>query len=328
VDQEGRSSALKVLFHFNVSPSLLQWLNPRIPPDWEVVCCPEDDPERFEAHWPGTQVLWHVLRPVSERMIRANPALALIQKIGVGVNTIDVSSAAQQNVAVCNMPGVNSRAVAEMALMLMLMATRRVSSLSKALGQGIWSIPEATQERLFELGGKTVGLIGTGHVPAILGPWLSAMGAQVISHSRQPKADWPYPCCSLDELLSQSDVVSLHVPLTEQTRNLLDRKNLSKMKAGAVLINTARGELVDEQALCDALDRGQLSMAGLDVFASEPIAKDHLLLQREDVICTPHMAWLTQDMFQRAIAVAIENTRRLQSGQALLHRIAPPTGVR
>jgi phosphoglycerate dehydrogenase-like enzyme len=149
------------------------------------------------------------------------------------------------------------------------------------------------------------------------------MGAEVISYSRQPKSNWPYPCYSLDELLSRSDVVSLHVPLTQETRELINRQRLSQIKPGAVLINTARGELIDEEALCEALDSGRVSVAGLDVFASEPIGQGHRLLQRDDTICTPHMAWLTQDMFKRAIALAIENTRRIQTGEALLHRVAP-----
>ncbi len=323
MDQKGRKDVLKVLFHFNVNATLLAWLEQNTPSDWEVVCCPEDDLEGFEARWPGTQVLWHVLRPVTGSMIQANPSLALIQKIGVGVNTIDLSSAASRSIAVCNMPGVNSRAVAEMTLTLMLMAARRIGSLSQGLREGTWAIPEVRQEQLFELGGKTIGLIGTGHVPSILGPWLSSMGAEVISYSRQPKSNWPYPCYSLDELLSRSDVVSLHVPLTQETRELINRQRLSQIKPGAVLINTARGELIDEEALCEALDSGRVSVAGLDVFASEPIGQGHRLLQRDDTICTPHMAWLTQDMFKRAIALAIENTRRIQTGEALLHRVAP-----
>lgn len=315
---------MKVLFHFNVNATLLAWLKQNTPSDWEVTCCPEDDLEGFEAKWPGTQVLWHVLRPVTGSLIEANPSLALIQKVGVGVNTIDLSSASRQGIAVCNMPGVNSRAVAEMTLTLMLMAARRINSLSHGLREGTWVIPETRQEQLFELGGKTIGLIGTGHVPSILGPWLITMGAKVITHSRQPKSNWPYPCYSLDELLSRSDVVSLHLPLTEETRNLIDRERLSQIKPGAVLINTARGELIDEEALCEALDSGQVSVAGLDVFANEPIGQSHRLLQRDDTICTPHMSWLTQDMFQRAITVAIENTRRIQTGEALLHRVIPP----
>ena len=121
---------MKVLFHFNASPELLAWLKTQVPRDWHVVCCPESDADAFAHYWPGTHVLWHVLQPVTAARIHANPALRLVQKIGVGVNTIDLPAAAQQGVAVCNMPGVNSRAVAEMSLGLMLMAARRMGQIA------------------------------------------------------------------------------------------------------------------------------------------------------------------------------------------------------
>jgi phosphoglycerate dehydrogenase-like enzyme len=253
--------------------------------------------------------------------MKANPALRLVQKIGVGVNTIDLPSAAQHGVSVCNMPGVNSRAVAEMGLGLMLMAARRMGQMASQLRQGQWAIPEAQQAQLFELGGKTVGLVGTGHVPRILAPWLHAMGVKVIGHSRQPGPEWTYPHLPLNELLAQSDVVSLHIPLTPDTRALFDAQRFACFKRGAILVNTARGELVDESALIHALEQGQLSLACLDVFAQEPLPADHPLLTRDDVLATPHMAWLTQDMFQRALSVAIENTHRTLSGAPLLHQV-------
>ena len=312
---------MKVLFHFNASPELLAWLKTQVPSDWQVVCCPESDAQAFAQHWPGTHVLWHVLQPVTADRMQANPALRLVQKIGVGVNTIDLPAAAQQGVAVCNMPGVNSRAVAEMTLGLMLMAARRMGPIAHQLRQGQWAISEAQQAQLFELGGKTVGLVGTGHVPRILAPWLQAMGMKVLGHSRQPGPEWTYPNLPLNELLAQSDVVSLHIPLTTDTRALFDAQRFAGFKRGAMLVNTARGELVDEAALTDALESGQLSLACLDVFAQEPLAPDHPLLTRHDVLATPHMAWLTQDMFQRALAVAIENTHRTLRGAPLLHQV-------
>jgi phosphoglycerate dehydrogenase-like enzyme len=312
---------MKVLFHFNASPELMAWLKTQVPSDWQVVCCPESDAQAFAQHWPGTHVLWHVLQPVTADRMQANPALRLVQKIGVGVNTIDLTAAAQQGVAVCNMPGVNSRAVAEMTLGLMLMAARRLGPIAHQLRQGHWAIPEAQQAQLFELGGKTVGLVGTGHVPRILAPWLQAMGMKVLGHSRQPGPEWTYPNLPLNELLAQSDVVSLHIPLTPDTRALFDAQRFACFKRGAMLVNTARGELVDEAALTDALESGQLSSACLDVFAQEPLAPDHPLLARTDVLATPHMAWLTQDMFQRALAVAIENTHRTLRGAPLLHQV-------
>ena len=312
---------MKVLFHFNASPALMAWLKAQVPSDWDIVCCPENDAAAFAQHWPGTHVLWHVLQPVTAARIQANPALLLVQKIGVGVNTIDLPAAAQQGVAVCNMPGVNSRAVAEMSLGLMLMAARRMGQIAGQLRQGQWPIPEAQQAQLFELGGKTVGLVGTGHVPRLLAPWLQAMGVKVLGHSRNPGPEWRHPNLPLNDLLAQSDVVSLHIPLTPETQAMFNAQRFAAFKRGAILVNTARGELVDEVALIHALEAGQLSLACLDVFAQEPLPADHPLLQRGDVLATPHMAWLTQDMFQRALTVAIDNTHRTLNGTPLLHQV-------
>jgi phosphoglycerate dehydrogenase-like enzyme len=312
---------MKVLFHFNASPALMAWLKAQVPSDWDIVCCPENDAAAFAQHWPGTHVLWHVLQPVTAARIQANPALRLVQKIGVGVNTIDLPAAAQQGVAVCNMPGVNSRAVAEMSLGLMLMAARRMGQIAGQLRQGQWPIPEAQQAQLFELGGKTVGLVGTGHVPRLLAPWLQAMGVKVLGHSRNPGPEWRHPNLPLNDLLAQSDVVSLHIPLTPETQAMFNAQRFAAFKRGAILVNTARGELVDEVALIHALESGQLSLACLDVFAQEPLPADHPLLQRGDVLATPHMAWLTQDMFQRALTVAIDNTHRTLNGTPLLHQV-------
>jgi phosphoglycerate dehydrogenase-like enzyme len=122
-------------------------------------------------------------------------------------------------------------------------------------------------------------------------------------------------------LLAQSDVVSLHIPLTPETQAMFNAQRFAAFKRGAILVNTARGELVDEVALIHALEAGQLSLACLDVFAQEPLPADHPLLQRGDVLATPHMAWLTQDMFQRALTVAIDNTHRTLNGTPLLHQV-------
>ncbi len=312
---------MKVLFHFNVSPSLQAWLKGHAPPHWDIVCCPEADQGLFDRHWPDAQVLWHVLKPVTAAVLQHNPKLRLIQKIGVGVNTIDLDAARARGIAVCNMPGVNSRAVAEMTLGLMLAAARRLTQISADLGRGQWAIAEPLQEKLFELHGKTVGLVGSGSVPRMLAPWLTAIGMRVVYHGRSQAAQFDYPRLALEDLLAQSDLVSLHLPLTAQTRGMFDAGMLARCKPGVVFVNTARGELLDEAALAHALDAGQLSLACLDVFATEPVPQDHLLLGRHDVIATPHMAWLTQDMFYRALHLAVENCQRLVDGQALTHRV-------
>ena len=312
---------MKVLFHFNASAALQDWVRLHAPSDWDIVCCPEADEDLFDRHWPDSDVVWHVLKPITAELLSHSPGLQLIQKIGVGVNSIALDAARSRGIAVCNMPGVNSRAVAEMTLGLMLAAARRLPQIGAALRAGRWAISEPVQEQLFELHGKTVGLVGFGNVPRILAPWLSAMGMRVLIFSRQPAVMTDYPTLPLKDLLAQSDLVSVHLPLTPETRGLFDQQMLACIKPGAVFINTARGELVDEVALCAALDSGRLSLACLDVFAPEPITQDHPLLGRDDVIATPHMAWLTQDMFRRALGLALENCRRLAAHEPLQHRV-------
>ena len=312
---------MKVLFHFNASPGLQGWLRLHAPSDWQIVCCPETDRELFHRHWPDIDVVWHVLKPITAELLLRSPGLQLIQKIGVGVNSIDLDAARSRGIAVCNMPGVNSRAVAEMTLGLMLAAARRLPQISAALRAGQWGIDEPVQEQLFELHGKTVGFVGFGNVPRMLAPWLTAMGVRVLVFGRPHAPPSDYPTLPLKDLLSRSDIVSVHLPLSPETRGLFDRAMLACIKPGAVFINTARGELVDEVALGEALDSGRLSLACLDVFAPEPITQDHPLLRRDDVIATPHMAWLTQDMFHRALGVALENCRRLVAHEPLLHRV-------
>jgi len=313
---------VKVLFHFQASAWLQSWLAARPRDGCDIVFCPQTDVDMFEHHLPQADVIWHVLTPVTADIIARAPRLRLIQKLGVGVNTIDLLAAARRGITVCNMPGVNSRAVAEMALALMLAAARRLPLLVNRLQAGHWTVPEPIQDSLFELHGKTVGLVGSGNVPRILAPWLDAIGAKVVYHNRSATPAFAYEWLPLDDLLRCSDIVSLHLPLAAETQGMIGHAQFQQMKPQAILVNTARGELVDEMALQQALDQRRLALACLDVFAHEPITADHPLLGRDDVIATPHTAWLTRDMFMRAMQIALDNTRRLASDQTLLHRIA------
>jgi phosphoglycerate dehydrogenase-like enzyme len=184
-----------------------------------------------------------------------------------------------------------------------------------------WRWPAARQDRLREIHGSTIGLVGMGGVPRILAPQIAALGGRVIYHARAPKEDLPYAFKSLDALLAESDIVSLHVPLTEATRSMIDEGRLASMRPGSVLINTSRGALVDEPALIAALDTGHLGGAGLDVFAEEPLPETHPLFGHSDVVLTPHVAWLTRETLERSVEVAVENCRRLENDQPLLHRV-------
>jgi phosphoglycerate dehydrogenase-like enzyme len=220
------------------------------------------------------------------------------------------------------MPGTNSRAVAEATLMLMLTALRRARSFDAATRAGDgWRLDPALFDAVGEIGGRTVGLVGYGAVPALLAPVLIALGARVLYTATTIKPDAVAEWRKLPDLLSESDIVSLHLPLSDATRHLIDRAALARMKRGAVLVNTARGALVDEAALMEALDSGRLRAAGLDVFEQEPVSAELPLLQFDNVTLLPHVAWLTPETLDRSLGVAVENCRRLRDGEALLHRV-------
>jgi phosphoglycerate dehydrogenase-like enzyme len=298
-----------VLFHFDGSEALKDRVA-----GLGVTLCPESDEAAFAKLLPDVEVLWHVLKPVTAQVIARAPKLKLIQKIGIGVNTIDLGAAAARGIAVCNLPGTNSRAVAEMTLLLMLACLRRLADLNGLVRTpGGWGDAWELQDSFGELGGRTVGLVGYGAVPRLLHPVLQALGARVLYWSRSRRNS------ELDELLSLADVVSLHLPLEPETAGLVD---VRKLKAGAILVNTARGALVNEEHLVESLKSGRLAAAGLDVFTAEPLPPGHPLLALKNVVAAPHLAWLTRETLDRSIAAALENVKRLREGLPLRNRVA------
>jgi len=309
---------MNVVFHHTAGADLAARL--AAVPNLDVRICPEDDDALLLRMLSECDVLWHVLKRCTTDMIAAAPRLKLIQKIGVGVNTIDLDAAKARGVPVCNLPGTNARAVAELTLALMLAVLRRLTRFDSALRAGVWTDP-VLQDGIGELGGRTVGLVGYGAIPRILAPILSAMGCEIMFTARRPVADAIGRQVPLDVLLSTADIVSLHLPLTDETTNLISAAALSRMKPGAVLINTARGGLVDPDALVAALRSGQLAGAGLDVFDTEPIAPGSPLLTLPNVVVTPHVGWLTTGTFDRSFVLAAENCRRIAAGEPLLHRV-------
>ncbi len=288
----------------------------------DAVVVDEDDDAAFAREIADAEVLLHVLKPVTAAMIAAAPRLRLIQKLGVGVNTIDLEAAKAAGAAVCNMPGTNSQAVAEMTLALMLAVLRRLSYLDPLTrrGQG-WSPDPDLIDGVGEIAGRTVGFVGYGGSASRLGPVMEALGARVIYTARGPKTGVVGRFLPLGDLLAEADIVSLHVPLTDETRGLIGPAELAAMRPGAVLVNTARGGLVDETALVAALGSGRLRGAGLDVFGEEPVAPDNPLLALPNVVVAPHMAWLTPETLERSLGVAFENCRRLAADLPLVHQV-------
>lgn len=301
---------MRVLLHYDMDHD---------EPGLDIVSCSEQDDERFAELLADTEVLWHVLRPLTAADMDRAPKLRLIQKLGTGVNTIDLDAAAERGIAVANMPGRNARAVAETSLLLMLAALRKIIPFDARTRRGEgWPADRALVGG--ELGGRTVGLLGGGQIAVMLRGMLEAIGATVLYTSRTPRPHDP-AWRELDDLLRSSDIVSVHVPLTDETRHLLDAERLALLPEGAIVVNTARGAVIDEPALVAALTSGRLGGAGLDVFETEPVKADNPLLALDNVVVMPHVAWLTGETWDRYFTVAVENCRRLMRGDPLLHRV-------
>jgi len=314
--------ALRVLAHFIPGPKVLDFLAPEA--DWlDIRWCNDD--ETFYRELPEADVIWHVLRPLSQTDVARATRARLVHKFGAGVNTIDVDAATQHGIAVANMPGANAPSVAEGTLLLMLAALRRLPALDRATRDGRgWPSDPRLGETVRDIGGCTVGLVGYGNIAKQVETIVAAMGATVLHTSTRDDAlpGWK----PLPELLAASDIVSLHLPLTDDTDGLIDRAALAGMKPGAVLVNTSRGAIVDEDALADALRDGRLAAAGLDVFGVEPVPPDHPLLGLDNVVLTPHVTWYTVDTMRRYLVEAVANCRRLRDGQPLAHVVNQPTG--
>lgn len=313
---------MKAVLEYRATPGFRQQIA-GLANEWLTISVvPESDKTSFAREMQDADVLLHVLERVTAATIEGAPRLKLIQKLGIGVDTIDLEAARRRGIAVCNMPGTNTRAVAELALLLMLATLRRLTELHVRTREGDgWRIDPASLDALGELGGRTVGLVGYGAVGRCLAPWLRAVGATVIYADLRDVADAHAACVSLPQLLSAADIVSLHLPLTTATTHLMNAPAFASMKPGSILINAARGGLVDERALVDALERGHLRGAGLDVFGHEPVDPDNPLLRLPNVVVTPHLAWFTSETLERSLRVFAENCLRLRDGKEFVHRV-------
>lgn len=242
----------------------------------------------------------------------------VIQKLGVGTDKIDVEAARQGRIAVLRAAGVNSEAVAEMAVLLTLAVLRRFVPAVHAVRVGRMA-KEELRATAYQLMGKTVGLVGAGHIGRAAARRFAAFDTTLIyfdvtrlTSEVEHRLGMTY--LELDELIATSDILTLHLPLTEETRHVLDRRRLARMKPSAVLVNTARGGLVDEAALIEALASGALLGAGLDVTQDEPVSPGSPLLALENVIVTPHYAAAVADNFPRVVRHAYRNVTSVLDG--------------
>lgn len=267
------------------------------------------------------------ISPVSEALMDSLPSLKLVHSEGVAYNAIDVEAAAAKGIYVCNNAGVNDGAVAEQAILLMLACLRNLVSGDAAVraGKQIKMKERLMVEGIRELGDCKVGLVGLGAIAAQTAIRLKAFGSEVFYWNRtqrpaEREEELGVSYLPLDELSRTCDIVSIHVPVTPETTNLVDAAFLSRMKDDAILINTARGEIVDQVALAQALEEGTIGAAGLDTLSPEPVSEDHPLVllsphAASRLVLSPHIGGVTEGMFRRAWTTIWQNIERVATGE-------------
>lgn len=258
---------------------------------------------------------------IDRQAIEAADRLRVIARYGVGVDSIDLQAARQRGVVVTNTPGANAGAVAELAIGLMLSLARQLPAAIQATRSGQW--PRLSG---LSLEGKVIGLIGFGAIGQQVARRLAGFGCAVLAYDPQVTAAPPglsdVQLLPLEQVIGKADFLSLHCPLTPETAGMVDAGFIERMKTGAFLVNTARGELIDEGALLAALQSGKLRGAALDVFATQPPPKDHPLLALPQVIATPHMGAHTDSATRAMGWAALQDCLAVLRGEEPAHRVA------
>jgi len=245
------------------------------------------------------------------------PELKYIGVLATGYNIVDVETAKKHKIPVCNVPSYATAAVAQLVMALILELCHHVGAHSQSVREGNWSRSIDFcywNTPLMELAGKTFGTIGYGRIGRATATLAAAFGMKILACDKFVQGDEVSPLVEMDELLAKSDIISLHCPLTTETQGLINRESIAKMKDGVLLINTARGPLVNEEDLAAALNSGKIAGAGLDVLSLEPPKEDNPLLMAKNCVLTPHIAWAPLESRRRLMDVAVANLRCFQEG--------------
>ncbi|WP_369379632.1 2-hydroxyacid dehydrogenase [Lysinibacillus fusiformis] len=310
---------VKLLEPLNVSDSIIEKLaEPIKQAGHEFVYYNEKttDSAELARRSEGADVIMIANNPYPKEVIDQNANLKLINVAFTGVDHVGIGQARNQDVMICNAAGYANQAVAELTIGLVLDVYRHITQGDKEIHAD--HFPGAFQGS--EIKGKTVGLIGTGKIGMMTARLFKAFGAKIVASDqsrRNPEAEvLGIEYMELDELLVQSDIVSLHIPLLSSTKGLISKEKLELMKESAILINCARGPIVDNDALADALNEGRIAGAGIDVFDMEPpIPGDYKLLQAKNAILTPHVGFLTNEAMELRAKIAFDNTKAFLEGK-------------
>jgi glycerate dehydrogenase len=261
--------------------------------------------------------------PLSKGVLQKVPSVKYIGVLATGYNIVDIDTAKDLGIAVTNVPSYSTTAVAQMTIALLLEMCHHVGEHNLAVKKGEWTNSKDFcfwNFPLIELEGKTLGIIGFGRIGQATAKLAQAFGMNILTSGSRKRSELETDTCkytSLDELLMNSDIISLHCPLTEKTEGIINANNISKMKDGVMIINTARGPLVVENDLKVALNNGKVSGAAVDVVSEEPIGRENELLKAKNCIITPHIAWAPLESRSRLMKIAVENLALFLKGKAV-----------
>ncbi|MBR2635497.1 MAG: D-2-hydroxyacid dehydrogenase [Oscillospiraceae bacterium] len=308
-----------ILDGFAANPGDLSWEG--LDRFGEVVNYDRTRPDEVLERSAGADVLLTNKTVLDRKIIESLPDLKMIGVLATGYNIVDIEAAREKGIPVCNVPAYSTDSVAQLVFAFILEQASRVAEHTASVKAGDWANSRDFSYMvapITELAGKTMGFVGFGNVAKKTADIAAAFGMQVIAYSRTMKGQEDrknFRWVSLDELCEQADYISLNCPLTEQTKGLVNREFLSKMKPSAMLINTARGPVVVEEDLAEALDKGVIAAAAVDVLSSEPPKGDNPLLTAKNIWITPHIGWATKEARVRLLKVTEENLEAFAKGE-------------
>lgn len=315
-----------VLYLNRATPDLYEIMRQEAPPGLRLLFLDSGRPDETREKLPEADAILIADSPLSAEMIQQASKLKLVQHQGVGYEKIDVRALAKAGVPLALCPAGTDEGVGEHTVLLMLAVLKRLITAHNAMINGKWPRWEL-RTSTWDLYGKTVGLIGFGRTGRAAAKRLKGFGVRLIANdpyitlSERERSEFGVALVSKEALLREADIVSLHVPLTDETRHLIGRPELEQMKPSAVLINVSRGGVIDQDAVHEALKTRRILGAGLDVYSPEPLPPGHPLTTLDNVVLTPHVAAGTLDAFKTKLRFALGNIARVMGGEEPLERV-------
>ncbi len=319
-EEKRKAYRIVTLDGYGLNPGDLSWEN--MAELGELTVYDRTAPDEIVSRATGAEIVLTNKTPLTQETMEKLPQLRYIGVLATGYNIVDTEAAKKRGIVVTNIPAYSSESVAQMVFAHLLNVASDVANHSQSVKAGEWANCKDfcfLKSPIFELAGKSIGIVGFGNIGSTVARIAHAFDMKVYAKTSKRKEDLPdyVEPVTLETLLAESDVITLHCPLTDSTRNLINRETIALMKPTAIVINTGRGPLVNEQDLADALNNGRIKAAGVDVLSQEPPRADNPLIQARNCYITPHIAWATFEARNRLMKIATDNIRQYLAGNTV-----------